>query len=263
MNAWSGLFKKEFRLGLPSIYLSLALITIWFAFGIFLQWKLNGPIVLFGFSIIAIVWHVFYLPIYLMTSINRERGRMHLWLHSPHSGNVLLLAKMINGIVAMLLSLTVTIGISFFVYRSAYPAIQEVIGTQINDLLTLGALFTAQIALASLYFTIWGIFLWVVNLVLKSFVGKFNWVVLIVLIIAGLFLLTKWESSSLFMMLTQWGKISIDVFVGGSIEISDGEFFLQATEMDQMYIGNVVYYSLVGIAVFITSGWLFGRKVEV
>ncbi|PWA10075.1 hypothetical protein DCC39_11825 [Pueribacillus theae] len=261
MNAWGGLLKKEFRLGLPGLYLALVLLAIWFGFGGFLQWKWNEPGILFGFSVAAIVFHIFYLPVYMLMSANGEKGRMHLWLHSPHSGTALLLAKLLNGIFAMLVSLCISLGIFFFAFNLNNAIVQDALA-QLNHKLVLVIQVLVHLIGASIYLTIWGIFLWVLSIVLKRVTGKFNWVAMLFIIIIGLSLINSWESSSLFDMLTHWGSFSISIS-GFEMIVQDEMVDFQSEGIGKIFLGKYVYYAIVALIVFFASGWMLDRKVEV
>lgn len=261
MNAWGGLLKKEFRLGLPGLYLGLIILAVWFGFGAFLQWKLNEPGILFGFSMAAIVFHIFFLPVYMLISVNGEKGRMHLWLHSPHSGTVLLLAKLLNGLFVMLLSLCISLAISSLAFNLDHSIVQDTIA-QLNNKLLFFIQALIHLIVASIYLTIWGIFLWVLSIVLKRVTGKFNWIAMLFIIIIGLSLINSWESSSLFDMLTHWGSISSGL-AGFEMNVQDETVNFQSAGIGKIFLGNYVYYAIVSLIVFFTSGWMLDRKVEV
>ena len=69
--------------------------------------EIGDNLYLFIPLLVAIVFHVFYLPIMLFTSLKTEAGQLHLWLHNPQSAATLLLSKILNGIIMTVVSLVV------------------------------------------------------------------------------------------------------------------------------------------------------------
>ena len=260
MSAWSGLLKKEFRLGLIGVYMAFFLLVACIGFGIFLTWRIDAPEILFTISLAVIIGHLFYLPGYLVVSLSGEKGKMHLWLHSPHNGTVLLLAKFLNGLLAMGVSLLLTSVVALYTGGIVFDISQ--LNLSWGDAFVIGISVIAHVIGTSIYFTIWGVFLWVISQLLAQYVGKLRWPVMIAIVIGGLSLITKWETSTLYMLLTEWGAISVD-FSGIMLNFEASGMSVEAGNASVFYIGTYVYYAVVAILVFLITGWLLDRKVEV
>jgi len=264
MSPFLGLLKKEFRLGLTGFFLAFLVLVVSFGFSFYLSWKQDEPSILFTLSIAIILGHVLYLPGYIGVSLYAEKGKMHLWLHSPHSGSVLLLAKLLNGLLAMFISLSIASVITIYTGVFVIDVLTEADITW-KDMIKIGLNIVSHVVATSIYFTVWGVFLWTIEQFLKRFVGKLRWVVMVFLVISGLWLITKWETSALFEMLTHWGVVqsSLPVTMFNGVIFTAGSLSIYASGMDKFFVGIYLYYTIVAILVFLVSGWLLGKKVEV
>lgn len=263
MNAWSGLVKKEFRLGLTGIYWSITAMLLVYGLLTFLTWKFDEGAILFAGSFVIVILHTFYMPAYLVVSIYMEKDRMHMWLHSLQSGYSLLLAKFLTGLAYMFLSLLLASLVVIYSGTSLTNIIAEA-GLSTKGLFVNGINVVIHVIGLSLYYAVWGVFFWTISLSLKKYLGKLQWLVLIPLIIIGFVSMFKWESSSLFSKLTNWGAIPLDEFIypivfGKGI----GEITIEGSIANAVYIGTYVYYAFIMLILFFIAGWIIDRKVEV
>lgn len=257
--SWAGLLKKEFRLGFPTIVGAFVLMMFFLGLGTYFNLKHQEPGILFSISIFVAAVHFFFLPGYMLVSLIKEHSRMHLWLHSLQTGRNLLLAKLINGVLAAAASMIIPTWICLATFESAvHPFIQ------LNDSwngLMIGFLIIAHMIGFSLYVTLWGIFYWVIYRWIAVYFGKISWLITILIIIGGSVLISAWSETALFDLLTEWGAIpiNIDKYVtllpGGNISLGDMDSYV--------YAGSYVYYTVVAVIVFLVSSWLLDRKVEV
>lgn len=261
MNAWTGLLKKEFRVGLTGVYWALAAMLVVFGFLAFLTWKFDEWTILFVGSFAIVIGHTFYLPMYLVVSLYVEKNRMHMWLHNPQSGHVLLLAKFLNGLLALVFSMFLASLVTVF---SGTSSIITELGLSIEDIFVVGISLVLHVIGLSLYFAVWGVFLWTISLLLRKYLGKFYLIVFIPLIFIGFSLMAKWESSALFSKLTDWGAIPIEKFVYPIVYGTGlGEVTIEGGTSAAIYFGTYLYYAVIIVIVFSIAGWIIDRKVEV
>lgn len=263
MNAWSGLMKKEFRLGLTGVYWAIAAMLLVYGLLTFLTWKFDEGVILFVGSFVIVILHTFYLPAYLVVSIYMEKDRMHMWLHNPQSGYSLLLAKFLSGLVFMFLSLLLASLVVIYSGTSLTSIIAEV-GLSTKGFFVNGINVVIHVIGLSLYYAVWGVFLWTISLLLRKYLGKLQWLVFIPLIIIVFSILLKWESSALFSKLTNWGAIPLEKFIYPIVYGTGiGEITIEGSAANAVYIGTYAYYTITILIIFFIAGWIIDRKVEV
>ena len=118
MATWSALFKKDFRLTRTVFFVGLVINLL------ILLLALSVNIYLFIPLLVAIRFHVVYLPIMLFISLKTEAGQLHLWLHNPQSAAALLLSKILNGIVMTVVSLVVLYSMAGILAFSRFSLIE-------------------------------------------------------------------------------------------------------------------------------------------
>lgn len=258
-SAWVGLLKKEFRLGKPGALVALLLVLTGLSIGGLISLKIQHSSVMLVIAAALLIGHIFYLPVYLFMSMQGEREKMHLWLHSLHSGRNLLLAKLLNGLIAMFVTLLIP---AIVVVSVGSNLIEQFMLSShpMMDALRLVSYTSIHIAALSLYLTIWGVFLWVLYRTLVPYFGKISWLLLLVLFFAGSWLLGKWEATALYDRLTKWGAVQIE-FDSFLVNLSNMNIDIGNTTV--MHVGNFVYYAIISILLLLISGWLLDRKVEV
>lgn len=253
MSPWFGLLKKEYRLSRTGILIGLIFLIVLllsiFSFGP------KGNTALFVLTSVLLMLHSFYLSIYMFFSLKTEGGHLHLWLHNTHSAKALLLAKLINGIVGLIISFA----INYVFVILAINKLNYLSSNLINTLL----LLSGNIIGYSIYLAMWIVFIWVVFQVSKGKIGSyFSWFISVGAIIIPTWLLGKFRETSIFKHLTNWGYIDISEF-GHFVK----ELFVDnpnvIVESDSFKIGVLLFYFLLTILLFLISSWLIDEKVEV
>ncbi|WP_142505196.1 hypothetical protein [Melghirimyces algeriensis] len=239
MSTWRGLLKKDFQLALPWVLGGFALILMADLWAVWMTSKASGR---FGLSLMPILAHILYLPIYLMISLWLEGKQMHQWLHNPHGMWKLLLSKLVLGIPLMLLSLIIS-GIYPVYLLVSLDLDINLLEKQLN-LVTIGQ-FLLSTVWFSLDLALWGLILWSIFHWLRPFFGKWSWVVLSVVGLAFLYLSAQWALSPTYETLTQWGAI---------VTLPDNL---------TMYMGELLHDLLLGTSFFFLSVWILERKLEV
>lgn len=256
MKNWSGLLKKEFRVT-RALLLSVIAFDLLVMIGIFLaaaRWEV--PYLVPGIGGGLAFMHVFFLPLYLLISLNSEGSKLHLWLHNPQSGNRLLGAKILNGLLALLLSL----GVVGFLSLIAYYMEPSNIQLPIDNVWLLGFYILTGILAAGISMGVWVTFYWTFYQVLKTYIRR--WALLLVLMLMGLVSwFTAWFSDTrLSEILFDWGYVQFPSPL--SMEITQEAFEL-STSTVPFPIGGVVFDAIILVVIFIFSSWLLDRKVEV
>ncbi len=256
MENMSGLFRKEFRLT-RTLLLGVLTLDLLIMIGFFLaspSWEIPYMTAIVGGVLTSL--HFFFLPIYLLISLNTEGRNLHLWLHNPQSGRSLLGAKVLNGLVALLLSLGIVGILSVLAYFLENSAVE----LPIENVWLLGLYFLIVIIAGSLYSGIWLTFYWTLYQVMKTYIGKWA-LVLIFGIAAVLSWLGSWFSeTTLSKTLTEWGTVQLPTPL--DISVSQQEFDLSVSTFP-FHIGSVVFDVITLVVVFLISCWLLDRKVEV
>ncbi|MGG3284404.1 hypothetical protein [Paenibacillus solani] len=125
MTSWTTLFIKEFRAAKIWLYIN-ALVILLGATSLFF---LDETQILLYSMLVMILFHVIYLPVWIVYSIFVEWKNKMLahWLNLPHSGLVLVTSKFAAGIVMMLISLLVCNGVLALLYSFILEANNDVI----------------------------------------------------------------------------------------------------------------------------------------
>lgn len=262
MNSWKGLLLKEFRFTRMSFFITLLLLTVLYLFINFnsfnffnldLESKLESRF-LISFFLIAL--HVLYLPSYIFSSLHSESKQLHLWLHNPQSSQKLLLAKLFNGLFALIISLVVSC--TFGLYSVLQFINIGIVDISYSIIFKNGLAIVIHIVGVSIYLAIFLIFVWVIYQVAKKQIGKFSWLIVIATLIIPTWILEKIESTKVFNLLTQWGKIDLSSITNNFIS---EEYTIASTP--SMYVGIYVFYLIIIVGLFFLSSWLIDKKVEV
>lgn len=200
--------------------------------------------------------HVFFLPLYLLISLNSEGSKLHLWLHNPQSGARLLGAKLLNGLLALLLS----IGLVGLLALLAYSLETSEIVLPIDNLGLLVFYVFSIILAGAISMGVWLTFYWTFYQVLKTYIRK--WALLIVLMLIGLISwFGAWFSGTrLGEFVMDWGYVQFPSPL--SMEVHQ-EAFEISTSTVPFPIGSVIFDAITLVVVFILTCWLLDRKVEV
>ncbi|RKD22857.1 hypothetical protein BEP19_11505 [Ammoniphilus oxalaticus] len=249
MNPWTGLLRKEFRLGRTGVLIALLVMAIYIGFSIYLSWK-TLPGVLIGMSFMLIMAHIFYLPFYVGFSLHREKHTMHHWLHNPLSGNALLTAKFINGLVSFCFSLF--IACLFFLYAWwTNKRLSDELLIPFQDVIGTGGFILVHIILFAIYLTLWTLMLSMLELVTKQKLGKWRGVIAVAIILFGPRLWATLEATSLYHFLTQWGPIYL------------ANTHMMIPQIKVVYVGFYIFHLIIAIMLFALSSWMLDRKVEI
>lgn len=199
-----------------------------------------------------IILHVFYLPAILLNSLQLE-AQSQLWLHTPTSGAMLFLAKMLAGltyflgslIVSLLLAKLATTGIA---NSDDYASFKELLEANLTVL-------SGVITITSIYFGVWVFFYWGLYHSLKGIpiVKHIRWLVILVVWVLFTALGDLIDQIPTVQFFKEKGTVDLNIFSANSI----------STEVANIQLTTIGLYVLVTIAVFLASVWLLERKVEV
>ncbi|WP_273851502.1 hypothetical protein [Guptibacillus spartinae] len=256
MTNWSGLLRKEFRVT-RTLLLGVITFDLLVMIGFYLgsaKWEVPYLTAIIGGVLTGL--HVFFLPLYLLISLNTEGRNLHLWLHNPQSGARLLGAKILNGLLALLISMGIVSGLALL----AYNLETSVFEFPIENVWLFGFYFLTVIVAGSLYMGTWLTFYWTLYQVLKTYIGR--WAVLFVLILIGFMSwLSSWfDGTSISKGLSDWGYVQLPSPL--NMEVSQREFDLTVSTFP-FPIGNVVFDFITLVLIFLLTCWLLDRKVEV
>ena len=255
MTAWLDLTKKEFRLGLPAFIFSLIVLIGIFGFSIIfgLSTDFMWEMLTIG-AFAAVALHVFYLAYYLLYSLDVERKRMHLWLHNPLPTGSILLAKLVSGLVYMLITfITTTIVLSI-----AYG--KSIVSINLSEWLTTVILSIITLLLITLLLGCTYLFFWTIFMALSRIYNDFfSFVLTFIFFLGAASLLNVIDDLS---SLTDWGMINgSSVLSGFELNISNEYHHFEITSTI-FYIGHFVWNLVLATLLFAGSSWILDRKVE-
>ncbi|MET1248609.1 hypothetical protein ABWW58_07470 [Sporolactobacillus sp. STCC-11] len=261
MSIWFALFKKELRLGWMAFIIFLVLQLLMMGIGIFMDMRFDGgagtpPAVI---SVMLTVCLLFYVPVYLLFNTIQERKTFHLWLQNPLPAWSVLLAKL-SGAIVYLVVTSIVVG--------SYTWVSLL---RLNDFPQ--ELSLSRIAVLAVLILLWcGIgggvtflFLWTVQRTMRSRIGKWSWLVLIVGIGIYLYIDTKLTQSGVVDFLTNWGQIpdsSLINFVTPKSTGTPGVFSDVIVDSSSLYVGSLVFDLLITVIVFSITAWLTDHELE-
>ncbi|MFC0559520.1 hypothetical protein [Halalkalibacter alkalisediminis] len=265
MNAWLHLLKKEFRLGLTAFlvpiitYLVLTGVAAYIGSRNGFSWE-----AVVGVSIFAIGLQVFYVLYYLLNSLQVERKKLHLWIHTPMPGYGLLSAKIAAGLISMIMTLLLT-GVTLMVAVHQSPTISEQVKmVQLADMSLLGGihLILFAVSLAVLF-----IFFWIVFLLFNRNLGSFvSFLSTFVLFIGTTSVYNWFKESIVYEKLTSWGEIQFSgIAESVSIEASmeSGTEVITEVGTFSLFAGAYLFETVVALILFFAACWMLDHKVEV
>lgn len=261
MNAWISLTKKEFKLGLPAFIIALILFVGIIGAGFLAgnQWGYQGEMLAVAFGVV-ITLHMFFLTFYLFYSLNSERKRLHLWLHTPMSIAGLLSSKIFTGTVFMVSTFLISTILSTSIFSSTFDFINQETIFNLIGISTI-SVFVLAIFLAANFLFFWSVFL--------TYSQRMNDFLSFILTVI-LFFFISWGYQSLvdlsfIQTLTNWGSIQVnDLIVGFEFNLTADEFEGETiSEQTILYIGNFVSDIIVSTILFIAACWIIDKKVEV
>ncbi|OEH92780.1 hypothetical protein [Bacillus solimangrovi] len=271
MNSWIALLKKDFLLMKNRLLVFLLLDVMAFASGWYfylsktnsgqqphIDWMMNEyDFFKFIPLFITIVVHVFFIGTYILMSLNKERKQLHLWLHNPQSAYMLLGSKLVNGVIAAIMSLSL---IGIFLIINFTPYFSE-LTYYFSDFTKLLFYLFSHLILTSLFLSVCFMFFWTVYHMFKTRIGKWSILSIIVFIFLFFWSFSRMEFTDLYAQMVLWGEYSIDIPKLVAIEnfgqISFEEFGTIG------YLGEDLFHTLLGIVLFVLSAWMIEKKVEV
>jgi hypothetical protein len=175
MTTWSALFKKDFRLTRTVFFVGLVINFLILLLALYVDMNTGDNLFMFIPLLVAIVFHVFYLPIMLFISLRKEADQLHLWLHNPLSAATLLLSKVLNGLVMTVVSLVVLYMMAGWLIISRFSLIEA----YWTDTWMAGLLIFPHIIMISIMIGVWVILLWSLYQALKYKIGRWTWLALL------------------------------------------------------------------------------------
>ncbi|MBO8172557.1 MAG: hypothetical protein H0Z33_11810 [Bacillaceae bacterium] len=257
MKGWLALLKKELRLTRSVVWTGIVLMIVIYLFNHVFVSQTGLDQTRLGPAAGLLFLHIFYLPVYMLISLQAETRHMHLWLHHPGSGWMLMGTKLLSGILAFVLSLAVTLVLTGI---TLYPDIAQ----NRSELLSFFPLIVTSIlhlAGYGVYLAVWFVFLWTVYQILKSRIGKWSWLAIAALLLISFRLLHLIREAAWYRQVTQWGMIQLDLakwldaFFPGQVPGTN--------PVINLYAGEYAFYVLLSVVLFWVSGWMLDRKVEV
>ena len=182
---WFGLLRKDFRVGRSTFFGILAAIIVANLLIIFIISEKDKLSLSSGFFNLCLYY---LLPVYIFNSLTEEGKKLHRWLHNPQPAWLLLLSKLLNGLLALFLSLLVSACFPLYILSKqkdlAFSAI-------ISEALEKNAFHSVIGILISLGITLFVLLLWSLYHRVKLKLGIGSWLflfavfILISLLFAG------------------------------------------------------------------------------
>lgn len=247
VSPWRSLLNKDFRLALPWFLGGLGLIIafdLWFSRASLLGTRL-------AFSSMLVFAHFIYFPVYLFISLWLEGKQIHLWLYNPCPAWQLILSKLVVGIPFTLLSLGVSGLYPIYLVLGPMnlfgnnPTLDPTAFWSDVGLIVLTILWTS-FHLGFFLLAVWSVHRW-----LRTYMGKWSWVITTVGTLAFLYLLTQWVTSPLHASLFQWGPSAEWKLLG------DNRVF------EPVYTGEILSDLLMTFAFFFLAQWILEKRMEV
>ncbi|NEU30329.1 hypothetical protein GN156_05990 [bacterium LRH843] len=265
MSSWMSLLKKEIRLGLPAFLIPVIAFIVVAGIGSYIGYRHGFGIEGFtGIAILATGAQMFYLPCYLFFSLQAERKKLHLWLHNPLPGASLIGAKVVAGLISMLLTILIT-GVTGLIALSISENVPDL---QWDSVINLSFFGGVHLVLFSLSFAACFIFFWMIYLMFTRSIGTFlSFLSTFILFVASTSLFGWFSNSSLYAKLTMWGEVPLtglaqhlnfftDVQMG-NIDVGSN------IEPISVFIGGYVFETILALILFFAACWILDRKVEV
>ena len=276
MTAWMKVWMKEMRLGRKFMYGVLILMAILAAvtIGLGISYPHGVVSLVYGSGTLMIL---FYLMAYLIVSFSNEKNSYSIWMQTPLPGWSLIAAKVLAGVVSMLITLVAAcllflaidvvdgelnisgmLSAELDLIPESELAEIRMVDVLLKDFETYKwhfalALIPAFLCGALIIGAIYLIF-YMSNRMLRRRTGRWSGRAAILVTLFAIWLLDKLFESPI-LDLFDWGSFTlVDLPI-----MFDGDMILLQT----LPVGYVVFSILIlGLVVFV-SGWLLDRKVEV
>ncbi|RSL33051.1 hypothetical protein D7Z54_12120 [Salibacterium salarium] len=256
MKSWLALLKKEFLLTRTIFLFGIGLIFVVLGISYAMQEGYLAPatdrVMLIGMTA-GILMHFIYLPVYMIISMQKELGTLHLWLHSPQPMYRLISAKMISGVVYMIGSLLLNGAIVLAIVFNLLSA-EDI--PKIMESMEFVGLAGSFIVVQSFYLGLFVLLFISLYLVLRKIFRGWSWLIVIALFVAFSWMSDKIMAMTWYEALTQWGEITIHFQTGILKPLSD-------MFSHQLYFGDLLFHFIIMVVIFVISTVLIDRKVEV
>lgn len=246
MSAWVALLKKDFKLTRTIFFVGLVINLLFVMLTMYVGKIADNTLLMFIPLGVAIVFHIFYVPIMVFISLRTEANQLHLWLHNPQPASRLLLSKIVNGLIMVVISLLMLYVMSGLLIEPKSNSIEP----YWTDIWTSGLIIFPHVIILSTMIGVCVLFLWTLFQFFKFRIGRWSWLVVIGAIIIPNWITSLFESTSLYRLGTNWGGITYN-FPSFSIAPI------------QLYTGEYLYNFIIIIGLFILTAWIIDNKVEV
>lgn len=262
MNQWLNLTKKEIRLGLPAFFIPVIAFIIVTSIAYYIGYRNDiGIIAIASVASMTVLAHVFYLPYFMFYSLATERKTLHLWLHNPLPSVALLTAKMVAGLLSMILTLLFT-GTTALIALSFKRDLLTEIGITLSNMFKPLVFGGVHLILLSISLAIGFIFFWMIFLMFTRFFGTFmSFIATFVLAIVTGSLYGWLSNTQFYQTITNWGEVKLDGLLQ-EIYFSSVEIILEVNDVS-IYVGSYVNEVLIALILFYAACWILNRKVEV
>lgn len=268
MSQWLSLTKKEIRLGLPALLTPIIVFIIVSSIAYYIGYKNDvGTYAVMIVALVATLAQIFYLPYYLLYSLSAERKKLHLWLHNPLPAAALIGAKMVAGLLSMIVTLFIT-GTTGLMTLTLKSELLDRIGISLSSLykpLMFGGihLFLFSISLAVAF-----IFFWMIFLMLTRSIGTFvSFISTFAIVIACGSLYSFISETRFYETVSKWGAFEVPGFLRGleytiNGSLVNGEIITDVGNVS-FYAGSYLIETLLALILFFAACWILNRKVEV
>ncbi len=268
MKLWWILCKKEFRLMQAFLLMHACIILVFGTAGIYLAARYHSGVpslLLF----IAIAWHVFYLLVYMLKSVRKEKRYAPIWLQSPQSGWFLLSAKFAVGLGILCLSLGILTGLWLWMmsldfpngaveWENGFPFLHKMNAIIKQHWFVLALTFVLRALLFAAIITL----IYFVRDIWKYTFGGWRWIFFPILIVFALHLFVRFSDSSVYEAMFGWGSFHVAAAFQLA-EAPNAHHLPESLFWGHLTWGDLVFRGLVASILFYVTGWLLDRKVEV
>jgi len=262
VSAWVSLLKKEINSTKSRVLWGLVIVIAIGLLDVYLANYYGRPGMATILAVIAIVFHMFYLAIYMLKSLSNEWSNAHLWLHLPSSGWALISAKLASGLIAMLVSFGITCIFAFWVVSIELKNLAQFFDPQkieiiSSALLSYSWLIALMLIVGAIYNGLWAMMISVAMASTRNVIKKGRFFIGV-----GVFLIPTWlmglfSNSHVYDALVNWGTVNLP------LNLTALDSMENVNIQQTFYAGEILFYTLVMAAVFYLCGWLLDNKVEV
>lgn len=246
MNVRVGLIGEEIRRMKKISLIALAVLCGNFLSVSFFAFRNQMPGFITSYITYLLVAHMFYLILYLPISLSVAAERPRHGFQWPRTGWQILVAKYVSGVYYFSISLIITVCLGLI----SVLVVPEASITW-SSYFPSGFYLYLHLLLVSTFGGAWMVFGWVLYHVLRSrsdFLAKLS---MVGVVLFPIWLLVKWQDSSLFSFLFNWGPVQLSAAMPRGVTV---------VVFPTSYIGNYVLYLLLSILLFKVSGNLLDRK---